>query len=129
MKKVLLIDDMLPVVEQAGKLIKERYDFAAWQPGKDPIEQIRREMPDIILLDLYLENDRSYQILTKVTEDPELNHIPVIITGADASVMVQAKAFSLGAADFVRKPFVDHVLFRKIDSMLKLAEIGYKFVM
>ena len=43
MKKVLLIDDMPPVVEQAGKLIKERYDFAAWQPGKDPVEQIRSE--------------------------------------------------------------------------------------
>ena len=42
------------------------------------------------------------------------------MTAADATVLLIAKFYSMGASDFIRKPFVEHVLFRKLDSQIKL---------
>ncbi len=127
MKKVLLVDDMPTVLDQAGDMMKDRYELVTCSDTTGLKEKVKSEKPDIILLDLYLADDEAYELLKALQEDKETADIPVITTGADASVLVISKAFFLGAVDFVRKPFIEHVLFQKIDSRLKLAEIGYRF--
>lgn len=127
MKKVFVIDDMPMVCDQAENMMKDRYEVFVWDPDQDAVAQIREAKPDVVLLDLYLEDDVSGRILESLAGDPELSPIPVIVTAADASVLLIAKFYSMGASDFIRKPFVEHVLFRKLDSQIKLKEIGYRF--
>lgn len=76
---------------------------------------------------MYLESDGAYRLLEFVRNDEALKDIPVLFTGCDVSVMALSKAFSLGVADFVKKPFTENIVFKKIEEQLRLSETGYRY--
>lgn len=127
MKKVLIIDDMPTMIEQAQKVANGYYEISSCQSGADAQARIKAEKPDAVLLDMFLDDAESYDILRKIKADSEISGIPVIMTSADVSVLAMAKGYSLGAADFMKKPFVEEVMFRKIDAQIRLAETGWQF--
>ncbi len=127
MNKVLLIDDMATVLAKASQILEGRYELYTCDDVNEAPEIIRKEKPDIILADMYLENEGAYRLLKSVREDEQTKSIPVLFTGCDVSVMALSKAFSLGVADFVKKPFTENIVFKKIEEQLKLSEIGYRY--
>lgn len=127
MKKILLVDDMPTIVEQAKNVAGSRYELHTCASGAEVMEQALQLEPDAILLDMYLADTESYDILRQLKADRRTAAIPVIITSADASVVAMSKGYAMGAADFLKKPFVEEIMFRKIDSQIKLAETGWKF--
>ena len=118
---------MPTIIEQAEKVAGKRYEIITCTNGADVFDKAAENAPDIILLDMYLADSEAYDILKKLKADDATSDIPVIITSADASVVAMSKGYALGAADFLKKPFVDEIMFRKIDSQIKLTEIGWKF--
>ncbi|MBQ7463443.1 MAG: response regulator [Lachnospiraceae bacterium] len=127
MKRVLLIDDMTTVLEQASLILKDRYELSVCSGADEAAQIVEKERPDIILADMYLEGDGAYRILKMIQGDEKLKDIPVLFTGCDVSVMALSKAFSLGAADFVKKPFTGNIVFKKIEEQLRLAETGFRY--
>ncbi len=127
MKKVLLIDDMSTVLVQARQIMESRYELITSDDVNEALRLVREKKPDIVLVDMYLEEDGAYELLSQLKEDGEICDIPVLFTGCDVSVMALAKAFSRGVNDFVKKPFVDSIVFKKIEEQVKLSEIGYKY--
>ena len=122
-----MIDDMATVLANASLILEGRYEVITCDDAKEAQQIIKGERPDIILADMYLADEGAYRLLKLVREDDELSGIPVLFTGCDVSVMALSKAFSLGAADFVKKPFTENIVFKKIDEQLKLSEIGYRY--
>ena len=129
MKKILLVDDMPTIIDQARKVVGDRYELITCTSGNEVLEKAQETKPDAILLDMYLADSESFEILKKLKNNESTSGIPVIITSADASVVSMSKAYLMGAADFLKKPFVEEMMFRKIDSQIKLTEIGWKFEM
>lgn len=127
MNKVLLIDDMSTVLAKASQILEGRYELCTCDDAKAAPGIIQKEKPDIILADMYLENEGAYRLLKSIREDEQTKNIPVLFTGCDVSVMALSKAFSLGVADFVKKPFTENIVFKKIEEQLKLSEIGYRY--
>jgi PAS domain S-box-containing protein len=72
--------------------------------GLDGLESIRRERPDLILLDMHLPDISGLELLRHLKADAELGKIPVIVVSADATTSRMAEALSLGAAHYVTKP-------------------------
>ena len=127
MKRVLLIDDMSTVLAKASQILEGRYELFTCDDAAGAPEIIKSRKPDIILADMYLEDEGAYRLLKMMKDDAELKSIPVLFTGCDVSVMALSKAFSLGVADFVKKPFTENIVFKKIEEQLRLSEIGYRY--
>jgi PAS domain S-box-containing protein len=72
--------------------------------GLDGLESIRRERPDLILLDMHLPDISGLELLRHLKADPDLAEIPVIVVSADATAARVAEALSLGALHYVTKP-------------------------
>ena len=74
---------------------------------------------------MFLDEEKSEEILKELKSDAVTRDIPVIITASDASVMALSRYYKLGAADFVKKPFVENVLSRRIDVVCALKDDGH----
>ena len=125
MKRILVADDMPTVIEQAKDIMGLRYGILTAESGTELMEKAKSQAPDVILLDMYMDGEMSEDILSKLKADPETKKIPVIITASDASVMTISRYYTLGAADFVKKPFLENIVFRRIDSVCALKDDGH----
>lgn len=73
--------------------------------GTAGIETIRRERPDIVLLDLHMPGMDGFEVLRRLRADPHTTDIPVIVTTGDARPSVLARASEVGAAAHLTRPF------------------------
>lgn len=125
MKRILVADDMPTVFEQAKEVVGDRYDVITASNSEEVMEMSKKERPDAILLDMFMDEEKSEEILKELKSDAATKDIPVIITASDASVMALSRYYKLGAADFIKKPFVENVLSRRIDVVCALKDDGH----
>ena len=120
-KKVLVIDDALEILEMI-KMIVERKGFKArtLDSTKHAVETIKKEKPDIILIDVLMPHKDGYQVCDEVRCDDEIKHIPIImLTARPAEKELIGEAHELyGATDYLTKPFEPEQLLEKINKCL-----------
>ncbi|MCR5747548.1 MAG: response regulator [Lachnospiraceae bacterium] len=124
MKNILVADDMPTILEQVREIAGDRYNVISVEVGEDIIKIAGEKKPDVILLDMYLDQTNSEELLKGLKADENTKGIPVIITASDASVMELSRYYKMGACDFMKKPFVENILFRRIDVACALKEAG-----
>ncbi len=125
MRRILISDDMPTIFEQAKEIIGDRYEVLTAETGDETMAVAKQEKPDVILLDMFMEDESQGGILSRLKGDEETKSIPVIITASDASIMAISKFYTLGAADFIKKPFVENVFFRRVDVVCALKDDGH----
>ncbi len=120
-KKILIIDDEPDILKLVSlRLKKLGHDILTADNGKDGLDSIKANKPDMILLDLILPVISGEKICRQIKKDEELKHIPVILfTASDVSVADTAK--QLGAEDYIAKPFDPKKLVEKVQKILKKA--------
>jgi diguanylate cyclase (GGDEF)-like protein len=104
--RVLIIDDSPAVhrlVEVWLRPLNVEYHVALG--AQDGLRLARTLRPDLILLDLFLQDGRGIELCTQVKADPAISTTPVIILSAESRVEEKVKAFEIGAVDYVIKPF------------------------
>lgn len=121
-KKIMVVDDMPTILEQARYVIGDKYFVIPAISGAQALEILKTVKPDIILLDIYMLDMDGYECLERIKANPETKEIPVIIITTDSTIMSEAKGFNLGAADFIRKPFTHEIMFARLNMQLELAE-------
>lgn len=83
----------------------EGYDVIVCDSGRTALKKLaQKERPNIILLDLMMPGVDGFDVLGKIKENPEIKDIPVIILTAKVDSESEAKAFELGAVDYIIKP-------------------------
>ncbi len=122
MKHILIADDMPTVLEQVKEIAGDRYLVTTVESGEDLIRKADASNPDVILLDMYLDQTDSAEILKSLKSNDSTKNIPVIMTASDASVMELSRYYKEGACDFMKKPFVENILFRRVDVACALKE-------
>ncbi len=121
--KLLMVDDEPMNLFLYCKMLKE-FDFEVFTAsnGRECIERARAIVPDLILLDWNMPVMDGIQALEILKNDQELKDIPVImITGVMNTPENLALAMSLGASDFLRKPFEKLELNARIKNTLLLS--------
>lgn len=115
MKKILLIEDDTDLYALLKyNLEKEGYLLVGAQTGRGAVEMIRRERPDLIILDIMLPDSDGLDICKAVRSHPELAHIPIIFLTARASETDRILGLELGASDYIVKPFFVRELIARV---------------
>lgn len=104
--KVLIIDDSPDAVAIAkARLAKEHLDVLVADGGRAGLELARREMPDLILLDIEMPNLTGFEVCAAMKSDPDLCMIPIIFLSGAGGGEDKVRGLDLGAVDYVTKPF------------------------
>ena len=101
------------ILESAG------YTFIGAKDGQEGLEAMRRERPDLVLLDLMLPQVGGAEVLLRKKEDPTIQHIPVIAVTAMSSPFDQIMwKHRTEIEDYITKPFMRKQLLSSIERAL-----------
>lgn len=120
-KKILVVDDepdLLKVV--TFRLRKTGYEVITATNGQNGLDLIKKEKPDLVLLDLRLPILDGDEVCRRLKADDKLKSIPVILITATSSVSkIAEKTKELGADDYMMKPFDPEELLKKVKKFIK----------
>ena len=122
MKHILVVDDVSTNLKCIGLILKDKYKLTMVKSGRETLESLKTAIPDLILLDIHMQEMDGYEVMEHLKENPKTANIPVILLTADAEEDGEERGTALGAADFIRKPFEPHVLLNSIEAVWKTEE-------
>lgn len=118
--QILVVDDTKPNIEVVeGALAQENYDVHVALSGKRMLELVKRSVPDLVLLDVMMPEMDGYEAFRRFREIPGCENVPVIFLTAQAENENEMKGLSLGADDYIAKPFNQTLLKLRIRNQLE----------
>jgi two-component system, NtrC family, sensor kinase len=121
---ILIIDDSTTNLEVLSSTLSEAgYKVKTQLDGRTGIEQARKELPSLILLDLMMPQMDGFETCRKLQADPETQSIPVIFMTASSDPEDKIQGFRVGAVDYIVKPFQREEVFARIEVHLKLRRL------
>ena len=119
-KTILIVEDnaefrmlLKQIVSDAG------YRALAADNGEDGVAVAKREMPDMILLDIRLPRMDGYQVTRAVRADSSVARTPIILVSVQSNMAEIVKGLKLGADDYVIKPFDPEEIAARIESLFR----------
>src|SRR6266542_4095763 len=123
MAKVLVVDDSLSVRQVIERALgSKQIEVLSAASGKEAIEQIGREQPDLVVCDVIMPDMDGYQICEYVKTHPGLPRTPVLLISGIVNSAVLQRAAAVRADEVMRKPFTADELLRKVGSLLTSVE-------
>ncbi len=105
-RSLLIVDDMAANIRILANLLKDDYTIQVANRGQKALDIARgSHPPDLILLDIMMPEMDGYQVCRELKNNAITNHIPIIFVTAMDAVEDQKKGLSLGAVDYITKPF------------------------
>ncbi|MEA2021419.1 MAG: response regulator [Candidatus Caldatribacteriota bacterium] len=124
MPKILAIDDKLDNLISIKALLNNTItgcEIITAQSGKEGIEKAIKELPDTILLDIYMPKMDGYEVCEKLKANSGTKHIPVImITAVRTDSKSRVKGLETGADAYISKPIVANELASQVKVMLRI---------
>jgi two-component system phosphate regulon response regulator PhoB len=121
--RVLVIEDERDLVHGlVYNLQREGYDTIVAHDGQEGLRKAQTLLPDLILLDIMLPTLSGTDVLRELRGGERTRDIPVIVISARAEETDQVVGFSLGADDYVTKPFSPRVLMERIKALQRRVE-------
>ncbi len=122
-KRILVVDDEKDLVDLITyNLQRNGYDFLAATSGTDALEIAQREQPDLIILDLMLPGIDGTEVARRLKADARTANIPIVMLTAKSEEIDVVVGLSLGADDYVTKPFSMKILLARLNTVLRRGE-------
>ncbi|MGC9966049.1 MAG: sigma-54 dependent transcriptional regulator [Syntrophobacteraceae bacterium] len=109
-QKILIVDDEVSILQSLSAILEdEGYGVIRASSGEEALERVKKDQPDLILLDIWMPGTDGLTVLDEVKKLYPL--IPVIIISGHGNIETAVKATRMGAFDFIEKPLsIDRVL-------------------
>ncbi|MDZ8031059.1 MULTISPECIES: sensor histidine kinase [unclassified Nostoc] len=121
---ILIVDDNptnLSLLCEA--LNSEGFRFRVAVDGESAIAQVERNQPELILLDVQMPGIDGFETCRRLKANPVTQNIPIIFTTALADTESKTKGFSLGAVDYIPKPFAQEEVIARVRVHLQLKQL------
>jgi DNA-binding response OmpR family regulator len=120
--RILIVDDETDLLEVLSmNLDAEGYAVTTAASGTEALASIQAQKPDLILLDIMLGDMSGVQMAARLKNTPETADIPIIMLTAKDSETDMIVGLSVGADDYITKPFNTKVLVARIEAVLRRA--------
>jgi CheY-like chemotaxis protein/CRP-like cAMP-binding protein len=124
MKKIAVIEDNHEMRENIQEILElADYEVVTAANGKEGIELVKTESPDLIVCDIMMPELDGYGVLFYLSKNPSTANIPFIFLTAKTERSDMRKGMNLGADDYIAKPFEEMDLLAAIESRLKKKEV------
>jgi two-component system phosphate regulon response regulator PhoB len=121
-KRVLVVEDERDLAEMlVYNLERAGYAATAVFDGRAALDAIFRDHPDLVVLDWMLPEIQGTEVASRVRTNPSTASIPIIFLTARGDDVDQIVGLSLGADDYVTKPFSVKVLLARVEALLRRA--------
>lgn len=119
-KKILVTEDSATILAMVKDILEEQgYTVITSGDGQDALEKARREIPDLIILDLMLPKIDGYKVCRMLKFDEKYKKIPIIMFTARMQETDIKLGTEVGADAYITKPFDPVVLLDKVNGFLK----------
>lgn len=118
---ILIVDDVPASLELLTSILRERgYEPRPVLSGRLALMAAQAEPPDLILLDINMPDMNGFEIFERMKTENGLKDIPVIFITALTEIGDKVKAFSMGAADYITKPFQAEEIESRVRTQLRI---------
>ena len=119
---VVIVEDVSENLRILVELLKTDYRVIPVKDGETALTKIAPPFPDLVLLDIVMPGLDGYEVCRRLKENSKTRHIPVIFITAISEVMDKAKAFEIGAVDYITKPFNPLTVKARIRTHIELSK-------
>ena len=119
-KQVVCIEDEPEMIELVQLILgKQGFNVVGANGGIEGLETVRREKPDLILLDLMMPDMDGWEVYQQIKADSDLRKIPVIVITAKAQSIDKVLGLHIAKVDdYITKPFGPQELMESVDKIL-----------
>ncbi|RQD60710.1 PP2C family protein-serine/threonine phosphatase [Desulfonatronovibrio magnus] len=119
--KILIVDDAAQNLTILGTILKRDYDVVAATSGEEALRiAFGREQPDLVLLDILMPGMDGYEVCRRLKNDSKTESTPIIFVTAKATSEDEARGLSLGAVDYITKPYQVHIIRARVKTQIEL---------
>ncbi|MDR2400393.1 MAG: response regulator [Deferribacteraceae bacterium] len=119
-KKVMIVDDNITNLTACKVALAGEYAVLPASSGEKMLKLLERVKPDLFLLDVEMPDMNGYEVIKIIKNNPELADIPVIFLTAMSDFGNELEGLSLGAVDYITKPFSPPLLVKRIGVHLQI---------
>ena len=118
--KILLVDDEQDILEIVGyNLSQEGYQIVTAANGKEAIAKAKKELPQLIIMDVMMPEMDGMEACENIRKIPELAHVLITFLTARGEDYAQVAGFDAGADDYITKPIKPKLLVSKVKALLR----------
>ena len=118
--KILLVDDEPDILEIIGyNLSQEGYQIVTAKNGKEAIVKAKKELPQLIIMDVMMPEMDGMEACENIRKIPELSHTIITFLTARSEDYSQVAGFDAGADDYIAKPIKPKLLVSKVKALLR----------
>ncbi|OCR02225.1 hypothetical protein BCD67_10765 [Oscillatoriales cyanobacterium USR001] len=121
---ILVVDDNRDLLSLLELVLTNRgYVVRSVSDSRLAVKAAQTQLPDLILLDIIMPKPDGWEVFAQLKADDRTCDLPVIFLTANHEVLEQVKAFAVGGADYIRKPFQAEVVLARIENQLKISRL------
>jgi DNA-binding response OmpR family regulator len=116
----MIIDDEETFLKLVKNILEpEGFEVSTAYEGREGIEKMRKNLPDLLLLDINLPEVDGFQICQQIRKDPQLRELPIIMLTIRDKPEDEIRGLNIGSDDYLSKPFHPEDLITRINMVLR----------
>lgn len=105
-RKILVVDDSTLVAEAVkARLEANNYEVQLAYSGEEALELVAREIPDLMILDVYMPGIDGFEVCKRLREKKETQSLPIVMLSSRGNIKEKLAGFRVGADDYLVKEF------------------------
>jgi PleD family two-component response regulator len=121
---ILIVDDTESNIDILVHVLGRKFDIIVVLDGQSALEMVEKEKIDLILLDIVMPKMNGYEVCAKLKANEKTKDIPIIFLTAKIDEKSIEKAYEMGGADYVKKPFIIKELLARINKELSVQKLA-----
>ena len=120
LQKILIVEDDIDIAQLISfNLERAGYQVGMCHDGREGLDKIFTDQPDLVVLDLMLPGMDGYGILREMQRDPRTHRTPVLMLTAKSQTEDRIRGLEMGADDYLTKPFSPKELLLRVQAIIK----------
>ena len=117
---ILIADDSRMNIDIIVEIFKDDYEIIVARDGRQALERVASNPPDLILLDILMPEINGYEVCQRLKADAATKDIPVVFITSLSDKDDESKGLALGAIDYIKKPIKVPIVKARVRNLMKL---------